>query len=170
MTTSPQCSETICSAPATLQTYSLNWTADDPWNAEGFLAYCAGHAPAGSWPLVASDPAPITEEIRMTQNQIEPGQFTKPTVTQDAARSLPGVAQALDHLEHEQSNLMDVVRDLMGRLEPVLQPEETAPGTPMGVDVDGRPRSEIARVIEDHADRLAAFARYVRSVSVRIDV
>lgn len=49
-----QCSQPLCSSPVTRQIYSDDWDASDPWAAEGFALWCAEHAPADSWPAVAS--------------------------------------------------------------------------------------------------------------------
>lgn len=46
-----QCSDPMCTHRATRQAYSALWDDRDPWNAAGFAAFCAGHAPVGSWPL-----------------------------------------------------------------------------------------------------------------------
>lgn len=54
-TTPVQCIDLMCTAPATRQAYSKSYDPTDPWNADGFDAFCAGHAPKGSWPLVASE-------------------------------------------------------------------------------------------------------------------
>jgi hypothetical protein len=49
-----QCSNPMCPARATRQTYAPEQT-DHPWDAENYVPWCAGHAPAGSWPLVESE-------------------------------------------------------------------------------------------------------------------
>lgn len=58
----PQCGATMCTAPATRQTYSEAYDATDPWAAAGFALWCAAHAPAGSWAAVASVAAPAPVE------------------------------------------------------------------------------------------------------------
>ena len=51
----PQCAFPICPFPATRQAYAKEFDATEPWRAENYVPYCAGHAPRDSWPLEVSE-------------------------------------------------------------------------------------------------------------------
>lgn len=51
----PRCTFGPCPFPATRQTCSEDYDPTDPWTADGFDAWCAGHAPRDSWPLEVSE-------------------------------------------------------------------------------------------------------------------
>lgn len=86
----PQCGETMCTAPATHQTYSAAYDEQDPWNADGFALWCAAHAPAGSWPLVLSEP-PLDEPsgAEVAAAALDEWLDGRPEVIQRVARQVP---------------------------------------------------------------------------------
>lgn len=53
--TTIRCSQPLCPFVATRQTYAADYDEHDPWRAENFLPWCAGHAPRGSWVLIKSE-------------------------------------------------------------------------------------------------------------------